>query len=341
MGQVVSAGCGQAPARQASMLGGLTASVGAVTVNKVCGSGLYSAMIADMAIRTGDYRCVVAGGMESMSTAPHLLRGGRAGWKYGNQTMFDSVDLDGLRCSLGDTAMGCYAESTAAKEKISRADQDQWAVRSHQRAIAAQDSGHFDTETIAVTVQVGRQTQVIARDESPRRDSTPESLAKLASAFAKDGTVTAGNASPLSDGGAAVLVTDEALANRLKPSWKFRIVGHSNFAAEPGELFVAPVGAVKQLLAKTERQIADIDLFELNEAFASQTLACQRQLGIDADRLNIHGGAIAIGHPLGCSGTRVLVTLIHNLISENKSVGIAALCLGGGEAVAMMIERDG
>jgi acetyl-CoA C-acetyltransferase len=339
MGQVVSAGCGQAPARQASMLGGLSPSIGAATVNKVCGSGLYSVMLADMAIRCGEYRCVVAGGMESMSAAPHLLRGGRSGWKYGNQSLLDAVDLDGLRCSHGDAAMGCYAESTAMKETISRADQDHWAVQSHRRAIAAQDSGHFDKESIAMTVQVGKQTQTVTRDESPRRDSTPESLAKLSAAFAKDGTVTAGNASPLSDGGAAVLVVDDSLSTSSTAEWKFRIVGHSNFAGEPSQLFVAPVGAVNRLLAKTKMQVQDVDLFELNEAFASQTIACQRQLGIDSDRLNIHGGAIAIGHPLGCSGTRVLVTLIHNLLATNKSIGVAALCLGGGEAVAMMIER--
>ncbi len=339
MGQVVSAGCGQAPARQASMLGGLSPSIGAVTVNKVCGSGLYSVMLADMAIRCGEYRCVVAGGMESMSTAPHLLRGGRIGWKYGNQSLLDAVDLDGLRCSHGDAAMGCYAESTATKESISRADQDHWAVQSHRRAIAAQDSGHFDKETVSITVQVGKQTQTTARDESPRRDSSPESLAKLSAAFAKDGTVTAGNASPLSDGGAAVLVVDESLSTSSNPGWKFRIVGHSSFAGDPSQLFVAPVGAVNRLLAKTKMQVQDVDLFELNEAFASQTIACQRQLGIDSDRLNIHGGAIAIGHPLGCSGTRVLVTLIHNLLATNKSIGVASLCLGGGEAVAMLIER--
>jgi acetyl-CoA C-acetyltransferase len=341
MGQVVSAGCGQAPARQASMLGGLASSIGAVTVNKVCGSGLYSVMMADMAIRCGEYRCVVAGGMESMSTAPHILRGGRSGWKYGNQNLLDAVDLDGLRCSHGDVAMGCYAESTATKESISRADQDQWALQSHRRAIAAQDLGHFDKETFGVTVQVGKQTQTITRDESPRRDSSPESLAKLSAAFAKDGTVTAGNASPLSDGGAAVLVVDEDLSASSSSGWKFRIVGQANFAADPSQLFVAPVGAVNRLLAKTKKQVRDVDLFELNEAFASQTIAGQRQLGIDSDRLNINGGAIAIGHPLGCSGTRVLVTLIYNLLATGKSVGVAALCLGGGEAVALMVERVG
>jgi acetyl-CoA C-acetyltransferase len=277
--------------------------------------------------------------MESMSTAPHVLRGGRTGWKYGNQSLFDAVDLDGLRCAIGDAAMGCYAEATAEKFGISREDQDRWALQSHQRALAAQDAGHFDAEVLALQVPAGKQTVTVARDESPRRDSSLESLAKLSGAFSKGGSVTAGNASPLSDGGAAVVVVEESIASELKPHYKFRIVGHASFAAEPSQLFVAPVGAIQKLLTKTHLTVSDIDLFEINEAFASQTLACQRQLAIDSGRLNIHGGAIAIGHPLGCSGTRVLTTLIYNLIAKQKRLGIASLCLGGGEAVAMMIER--
>lgn len=347
MGQVIQAGVGQAPARQASTLAGLPASVGAVTVNKVCGSGLYAVMLADMAIRAGEYHRVIAGGMESMSQAPHLLRSGRTGWKYGDQPLLDAVELDGLRCAKVDLAMGCIAEWTAQQSKLSRQLQDQWAVRSHLRASEARDA--LAAEIAPVTLTHRGKSQVVAGDEGPRPDCNLDSLARLKPVFgsallgseesAYQPTVTAGNASTLSDGAAALVVVDAATRRSLATDWSFRIVGHCHFADDHQRLFTAPVGAVNRLLKKTGTDITDVDLFEINEAFAAQMLACIDQLQLDPERVNVRGGSIALGHPLGCSGARVLVTLIHNLVDRDLSRGIAALCLGGGEAVAMLIER--
>jgi acetyl-CoA C-acetyltransferase len=346
MGQVISAGVGQAPARQASVLGGLPTSVGAVTVNKVCGSGLYAVMLADSAIRAGEYQRVLAGGMESMSGAPHLLRQGRSGWKYGDQPLIDAVDVDGLRCAQLNASMGCIAEWTAKDARVSRLHQDQWAVRSHQLAVAAQDQNAFAAEIVPITVIEAKQSVVRLTDEGPRRDCNLDGLGKLKPVFVSsafgtenDGSVTAGNASTLSDGAAAILVVDEATQRNLTTDWAFKIVGHCSYAADHQNIFTAPVGAVRKLLNKVGKSIDDIDLFEINEAFAAQTLACIRQLNIEEDRVNVHGGAIALGHPLGCSGARVLVTLMHALVGQEMSSGIATLCLGGGEAVALMIER--
>lgn len=350
MGQVIAAGVGQAPARQAGMLGGLPTNVGAVTVNKVCGSGLYAAMMADVAIRAGEYRRVIAGGMESMSQAPHLLRSARAGWKYGEQSLLDAIDIDGLRCAQLGLAMGCVGEWTAKDSSISRQAQDEWSVRSHTKAIAAQDSGLLAKEIVPINVIESKKQVVRELDEGPRRDCTLDGLAKLKPAFLSAlvqsdgessyaGTVTAGNASTLSDGAAAVLVVDEESLHAVAPELAFRIVGHCSYAADHQRIFTAPVGAVNKLLSNANLNIADVDSFEINEAFASQTLACVRQLGIDQERVNAHGGAIALGHPLGCSGTRVLVTLMHRLGHTGGRRGMATLCLGGGEAVAMLIER--
>lgn len=339
MGQVVSAGAGQAPARQAAIGGGLPPSVGAASINKVCGSGLYAVMLADMAIRSGDMQQVVAGGMESMSHGPHLIRGGRSGWKYGSRELVDAVEYDGLYCSLGQTGMGAYADATAKLHTISRVDQDAWSLTSHQRASAATSSGDFAKEIVPVAVVSRKETTTVSEDEGPRANTTPDSLAALRPAFAADGTVTAGNASPLSDGAAAVSLVSDNHAKSLGTASGFRIVSHAVHAAAPADIFIAPVGAIEQTLKKAKRNSADIDLFELNEAFAAQTLACQRALRIPPDRLNVCGGAIALGHPLGCSGTRVLVTLMHALERLDKQSGIASLCLGGGEAVAMLIER--
>jgi acetyl-CoA C-acetyltransferase len=346
MGQVISAGVGQAPARQASVLGGLPTSVGAVTVNKVCGSGLYSVMLADSAIRAGEYQSVLAGGMESMSGAPHLLRQGRSGWKYGDQPLLDAVDVDGLQCAHLHASMGCIAEWTAKDARVSRLQQDQWAVRSHQLAVAAQDEHAFAAEIVPITVMEGKQPVVRLMDEGPRRDCNLDGLGKLkpvfmSSAFGteNDGSVTAGNASTLSDGAAAMLIVDEATQRSLHTDWAFRIVGQCSYAADQQKIFTAPVGAVQKLLSKIGKSIDDVDLFEINEAFAAQTLACIRELKIKEERVNVHGGAIALGHPLGCSGARVLVTLMHALVGKELARGIATLCLGGGEAVALMIER--
>lgn len=350
VGQVISAGAGQAPARQASTYGGLPSSVGAVTVSKVCGSGLYSVMMADMAVRAGVYHRVLAGGMESMSQAPHLLRSGRAGWKYGEQPLLDAIDIDGLRCVQEGVAMGCIAEWVAMDAEISRQEQDQWAVRSHQRAVAAQDGREFDAEIAPISVLESKKTVLCSADEGPRRDCNAERLANLSPVFVSPlvappgaekyrGTVTAGNSSTLGDGAAAVIVVDKAMYSSHPTEWAFRIVDHCSHASEHRKIFTAPVGAVQKLLYRSKMSLAEIDLFEINEAFAVQTLACIRELGVDADCVNVCGGAIALGHPLGCSGTRVLVTLLHQLVSRGLRRGIAALCLGGGEAVAMLVER--
>ena len=349
MGQVIQAGSGQAPARQASHRAGLPTSVGAMTVNKVCGSGLVSVMLADMAIRAGEYRIVVAGGMESMSQAPHLLRHGRSGWKYGEQPLMDSIDLDGLRCAQLGVAMGCIAEWVAKVGTISREEQDEWAARSHRLAISA--AGAISAEIVPVTVVEAKKPVVRSVDEGPRLDTSMVSLGNLKPVFLSplvggndsagyQVSVTAGNASTLSDGGAAVVVVNEKTLRSVKTDWSFRIVGHCHFAGDHQRIFTAPVGAVQLLLQKTNKSVSDIDLFEINEAFAAQTLACIRELQLDATKVNIRGGAIAIGHPLGCSGTRVLVSLMHSLIENKQHRGVATLCLGGGEAVAMMIERE-
>lgn len=348
MGQVITGGAGQAPARQASTLAGLPSHVGAVTLNKVCGSGLYSIMLADLAIRAGEYQRVIAGGMESMSGAPHIMRGGRVGWKYGAGQLIDALDIDGLRCAHLDLAMGSIAEQVAKEHGISRRDQDAWSLRSHQRALAAQAAGRWSSEIVPIQVRDGKTEVLRTVDECPRAGSSLESLAKLSPAFglppaAESGeysaSVTAGNSSSLADGAAAVAVVDEATMLALRPAWAFKIVSHTNLAGDHGNIFTAPAHAVSQLLAKTGRRLADIDLLEINEAFASQTVACVRLLGADEAKVNANGGAIALGHPLGASGARILVTLLHTLLDQNKSSGIATLCLGGGEAVAMLIER--
>lgn len=338
MGQVLSAGVGQAPARQAALNAGLPETIGCVSVNKVCGSGLYSVMLADRAIRSGDCRVVVAGGMESMSQAPHLVRNGRTGWKYGSQNMLDAIEQDGLRCSIGNSLMGCYADQVARDNSIDRMAQDEWSLESHRKALVAQSEGRFASEIVEVTCGKGN---IVTQDSGPRADTTLEKLSKLKPAFAADGTVTAGNASTLSDGAAAVVVVNESIKRDLGHGPAFRIVGSQTHAMKPNELFVAPAYAIQKLIQKTKRRIDEIDLFEINEAFASQTIACMRLLNIPSDQLNVHGGAIALGHPIGCSGTRVLVTLMHALLARKKTLGVAALCLGGGEAVALMIELDG
>lgn len=337
IGQVLSAGVGQAPARQAALRGGIPASVGCITVNKVCGSGLYAAMLADRAVRCEESQLTIAGGMESMSGAPHLLQGGRSGWKYGSQPLIDCVQWDGLTCPHGQVMMGQYAEKVARDYGIDREMQDVWALQSHQRAVAANQSGLFKHEIVDVP---GLKGQTVSSDGGPRADSSLETLARLKPAFDPEGTVTAGNASSLSDGAAAVVIASDSLVQQWKPKVAFRIVASAVHAAHPSELFTAPVGAISRLMDKTGCTINDIDLVEINEAFASQTLACMDALAISPERLNIHGGAIALGHPIGCSGTRVLVTLMHGLIQQQKELGVAALCLGGGEAVAMMIRAE-
>jgi acetyl-CoA C-acetyltransferase len=336
LGQVLSAGVGQAPSRQALHASGLPNTIGCASVNKVCGSGLFAVMLAARTIQCDLHSAILAGGMESMSAAPHLLRNGRGGWKYGSQPLIDSIEWDGLRCARSGSLMGVYAESVASQFQISREDQDQWAFNSQSRALAAQQAGAFTDEIVPVPIS---DTVTISSDSGPRADSTLEKLARLKPAFQTPGTVTAGNASSLSDGAASVLVVNDEIRRQLPPQAAYRVVGMSVHSQKPEDLFIAPVGAIEKLLRETTSETSDIDLIEINEAFASQTLACIRELRFDPERVNVHGGAIALGHPIGCSGARVLVTLMHALHRHNKRRGIAALCLGGGEAVAMLIER--
>jgi len=339
LGNVLSAGVGQAPARQAALVAGIPPSVGAVTINKVCGSGLKAVMLGDQAIRAGDAEVIVAGGMENMSLAPHLLSGVRSGWKFGSQPAIDSMQHDGLWCATENVGMGSLADYIAAKWGIKREAQDAFAAESHRRAIAAQAAGKFRREIVPVSVKAGKAETVVEQDEGPRPNCTPADLAKLCPAFASDGTATAGNASQISDGAAAVVVVSEDLAKRSRSPINARIVATATSGVAPKDLFIAPVSAIQAVLAKAGLTTRDIDLIELNEAFASQCLACMQPLDLDPAKVNIHGGAIALGHPIGASGARVLVTLLHALAERELRYGLAALCLGGGNAVAMIVER--
>ncbi|MDZ4817706.1 MAG: acetyl-CoA C-acetyltransferase [Planctomycetota bacterium] len=338
-GNVLSAGVGQAPARQAALLGGLPPTVAALTINKVCGSGLKSVMLADQAIRAGDASVIIAGGMESMSRAPHLLTGARAGWKFGDQPVLDSMQHDGLWCPFENVSMGVEADYIASSRGVSRADQDAFALQSHQRALAAIEAGAFQAEIVPVTIQTRQGNQVVAVDEGPRADTSDAVLAKLRPAFGGEGTVTAGNSSQISDGAAAVVVVDEATTKDLGTSPRFRIVASATSGVPPKEIFIAPVSAIQAVLKKAGMSIEQIDLFELNEAFAAQCLACLRPLEIASEKVNVNGGAIALGHPIGASGARTLVTLMYALEHRKQRFGLVSLCLGGGNAVAMIIER--
>jgi acetyl-CoA C-acetyltransferase len=338
MGNVLSAGVGQAPARQAAIFAGLPDTIAALTINKMCGSGLKAVMLADQAIRAGDAQVIVAGGMESMSRAPFLLSGARQGWKFGDQPVRDSMLHDGLWCAFEDMAMGAEADYIAETRGVSRADQDAFAAESHRRAVAR--SGSSLAEIVPVSVPGGKTETIVSQDEGPRPDNTAQGLARLWPAFGKTGTVTAGNASQISDGAAAVVVVSEKVAHASRAPLKARIVACATSGVAPKEIFIAPVTAVQKVLAKAGMSLADIDLIELNEAFAAQCLACMRPLEADPAKTNIHGGAIALGHPIGASGARVLVTLLYALAERGLKRGLASLCLGGGNAVAMIIERQ-
>ncbi|MCI0381208.1 MAG: acetyl-CoA C-acetyltransferase [Gemmataceae bacterium] len=338
VGNVIQAGLGQNPARQAALKAGLPDSIAAVTVNKVCGSGLKAVMLAAQAIRAGDAELVLAGGMESMSRAPHLLFNTRTGWKYGDQKAVDAMIHDGLWCAFEGWHMGEAAVHIAIKCGVSRAEQDRFAAQSQQRAAAAWDKGLFNAEVVPVTVGSGPKAKTVSRDESFRPDTTIEGLAKLKPAFIV-GSVTAGNSSTLSDGAAAVLVGSAKAAEKLRAKPLARVVAYATSGVAPKDIFIAPVLAVRQVLEKAGLALKDVDLFELNEAFAAQMLACGKELGLDESRVNVHGGAIALGHPIGASGTRVLVTLLHALEERGAKRGLASLCLGGGNAVAMVVER--
>ena len=337
MGNVLQAGLGQNPARQAALKAGIAETVNAVTVNKVCGSGLEAVMQAANMIRLGDAQCVVAGGMENMDLAPHLASV-RGGIKYGEGKMLDHMQFDGLTCAFENWPMGNAAEHTASTCGVTRAEQDAFSVESHRRAAEATKNGWFKAEMIALTPEQCMAKTGLDADEGFRADSSVDGLGKLRPAFTKDGSVTAGNASQISDGAAAVLVMSEAKAKELGLKVLAKIVGYGTAGVAPKDLFIAPKVGIQQLLAKTGKTVADIDLFEVNEAFAAQVLADTKPLGIPAEKLNICGGGVALGHPIGASGARVLVTLIHQLHRTGGKRGICSLCLGGGNAVSMMVE---
>ena len=350
MGQVLQAGAGQAPARQAALAAGLRETVPATTINRVCGSGLKAIMLAAAEIRAGDAELVVAGGMESMNGAPYLLPGARFGYRLGHAELVDSAVLDGLWCALEGCHMGTHAERVAIREQVSRADQDAFALESHRRAVAAQDEGRFVAELAPVTVRDarGRET-VVEADESPRRDTTAEALARLRPVFplpegedrgsATEGTITAGNAPGITDGAAATLIASERAVERLGLAPLARIVGYAQAEVAPRWLFLAPVEGVRKLEERTGLPVDAFDLVEINEAFAAQVLADGRSLGLDWSRVNVNGGAIALGHPIGASGARVVGTLLHELRRREGRYGLATLCLGGGGSVAMAFER--
>ena len=339
MGQVVQGGSGQAPARQAQIQAGLPPSVSAVTINMVCGSGLRAVMLASQTIKAGDADCIVAGGQESMSSAPHYVYGMRGGIKAGNQTMVDGMIHDGLWDSFGCCHMGEYAEYTADKAGVTREDQDEYSYHSHKKAVAAAEAGKFKAEILPVQVPGKAGSTTVSADEAPRRDSTAETLAKLKPAFRKDGgSVTAGNAPGLNDGASALVVTSLAFAKAHGLQPMARVTGYATGGGEPRDLFFAPVVAVRALMEKAGTRIKDYDLIEANEAFAVQAIADGRELGWDWDRVNVHGGAVALGHPIGASGARVLTTLLYALKDRGGKSGLATLCLGGGNAVALSVE---
>jgi acetyl-CoA C-acetyltransferase len=346
LGNVVSAGLGQAPARQAALGGGVPDTVGAMAVSRVCGSGLMAVALAAQAIRAGDARLLVAGGMESMSNAPYYLRGYRTGVKFGNQEVQDGLLLDGLWCAFNHCHMGGHAEYTAHRAGIGREEADQFALDSHRKAIRAMDAGEFEAEIVPVEIKGRRGVAVLNTDEPPRRDTTLDALSKLPPAFVRDKptevtdpVVTAGNAPGLNDGAAALVLASQAYAEEHGLSILARINAYATGATAPRDLFFAPVRAVGRLMEKEGTTIGDYDLIEANEAFAVQALADGKELGWDWDRVNVRGGAVALGHPIGASGARILVTLLHALKDRDARRGLATLCLGGGDAVALSVER--
>jgi acetyl-CoA C-acetyltransferase len=341
MGNVLQAGLGQNPARQAAIKGGLPPQVGAMTINKVCGSGLKSVALAAQAIQTGNAEVVVAGGMESMTNAPYLMPAARKGFRMGNNVVVDSMINDGLWDVYNNYHMGQTGENVAEKFKVTREQQDEYAANSHRKAVAAQKEGRFKDEIVPVQLPSKKKdapAEFLDRDEGPREDSTPEVLRKLKPAFKKDGTVTAGNASTVNDGAAALVVTSATKAKELGLKSMARIIAQATSGVAPEWVMMAPVDAVRQIFAKTGWKANDVDLYELNEAFSVQSVALVQELSLDAARVNVNGGAVALGHPIGCSGARVLTTLIYEMQRRKAKRGIASLCLGGGNAVAMAVE---
>jgi len=342
MGNVVAAGLGQNPARQAAIFGGLAPEVGAMTINKVCGSGLKAVALAAQAVQTENSSVVVAGGMESMTNAPYLLPQARKGYRLGNGQVIDSMVHDGLWDIYNDYHMGITGENVAEKYGITREEQDEFAVNSHRKAISAIKECRFKSQIVPVEIPAKKKGQpdvIFDKDESPREDTTIEGLRALKPAFKKDGTVTAGNAPGVNDGAAALVVTSAKRAKDLGATPMVRIVAQATSGIDPKWVMMAPVGAVRKIWEKTGWKKDDVDLYELNEAFSVQALGVIRELGLDMHKVNVNGGAVAIGHPIGASGARVLVTLIYEMIRRDVHRGIAALCLGGGNAVAMAVER--
>jgi len=348
MGNVIQGGEGQAPARQAAIHAGIPGLVPALTINKVCGSGLKAVMLAAQSIKAGDQQVVVAGGQESMSNAPFYVYGMRGGIKFGDQQLVDGLIKDGLWCSFCDVHMGGHAEYTARKAGITRKMQDEFALASHRKAVAAIDAGKFDAEIVPVEIPGKKGTTSVCVDEGPRRDTSLEQLGKLRPAFPNDApkdmtpdqlTVTAGNAPGLNDGGSALVVTSEAYATAHGLPILARITGYATGGGEPRDLFFAPIVAVNNLMQRTGAKIGDYDLIEANEAFAAQALADGQALKWDWDRVNVNGGAIALGHPIGASGARILTTLLYAMRDRGVHTGMATLCLGGGNAVALSVER--
>jgi acetyl-CoA C-acetyltransferase len=342
MGNVISAGLGQNPARQAALGGGLTPEVGALTINKVCGSGLKAVALAAQAIQTGNSEIVVAGGMESMTNAPYLLPQARKGYRRGNAQIVDSMVQDGLWEIYNNYHMGNTGENVAEKYGITREEQDQFALNSHRKAIEAWKECRFKSQVVPVEIsskKKGAEPTVFDKDESPREDTTIEALRALKPAFKKDGTVTAGNAPGVNDGAAALILTSAKTARGLGAQPMVRIIAQATSGIDPKWVMMAPVSAVRKIWEKTGWKKDEVDLYELNEAFSVQALGVIRELGLDINKVNVNGGAVALGHPIGASGARVLVTLIYEMIRRDVHKGIAALCLGGGNAVAMAVER--
>ncbi|MEM9405257.1 MAG: thiolase family protein [Acidobacteriota bacterium] len=339
MGCVLPAGIGQAPARQATLAAGCPQSTGAVTVNKVCGSGMRTVMMAANDLRCGDFQIVAAGGMESMSNAPYLMPEARQGLRLGEKKLIDSIVHDGLWDVYGDKHMGNCAETCAAHYSFTREEQDAFAEESYRRAVAASEAGEFAGEITPVDVTVRRKTQTVERDEEPFRFDADKARA-LRAAFQKEGTVTAANASSLSDGASALVLTTDAVCRERGLAPQARVLAHASFAQEPEWFTTAPIGAVKLALERAGLQASDIDLYEINEAFSVVVLACMKELGLHHDQVNVRGGSVALGHPIGASGARIVTTLLHAMEARGARRGCAAICIGGGEATAIILERS-
>lgn len=339
MGNVIQAGLGQNPARQATIKGGLPENIPAFTVNKVCGSGLKSVALGGQAVASGEADMIIAGGMESMTNAPYVTKEVRWGQKLGNVQLIDTVLNDALWDSFYDCHMGITAENIAEKYAITRQEQDEFAAISQKKTEQAIKEGKFKDEIVPVKVRQGKEEKLFDTDEHPRFGTTVESLAKLKPAFKAEGTITAGNASGINDGAAAVLVVSKRKMEEMNPAWAFRIISTQSAALDPAYMGLGPINACKAILGKSGCGISDLDLIEVNEAFASQSIQVLREMKWDPNKVNVLGGAIAIGHPVGASGTRILVTLMHEMLRENSGLGLASLCIGGGQGIAMIVER--